>query len=147
MEAVRIKAQVVAQDEREAGTRMLLNYGHTIGHALEAATNYRRFSHGEAVAWGMIAAGEIGCATGRMRVKDAQRLMRLIHRIEPLPPLRGISLAGVWDALQHDKKFREGKLRMVLLRRFGRPEIVDDLDPLRLRRLVADVLGTPDERR
>jgi 3-dehydroquinate synthase len=147
LEAVRIKAQVVADDEREAGARMILNYGHTIGHALEAATNYRRFRHGEAVAWGMIAAGELERMTGRMRVQERQRIKRLIHRIELLPPLRGISLARVWDALQHDKKSRDGKLRMVLLRRLGQPEIVDDLDPLRLRRLVADFLGTADERR
>lgn len=147
LEAVRIKAQVVAHDEREAGIRMILNYGHTIGHALEAATSYRRFRHGEAVAWGMIAAAELGCATGRMRVEDAERLMRLIRRIEPLPPMRGVSLARVWDALQHDKKVRDGKLRMVLLRRLGQPEIVDDLDPFRLRCLVADFLGTADERR
>lgn len=146
-EAVRIKAQVVARDEREAGARMILNYGHTIGHALEAATGYRRFKHGEAVAWGMIAAGLLACAMGRMQVEEAERLMRLIHRVEPLPPLRGISPARVWDALQHDKKFRDGKLRMVFLRRLGQPEIIDDLNPLRLRRLVADFLGTADERR
>ena len=59
LEAVRIKADVVAHDEREANVRAILNYGHTVGHALEAATNYRRFKHGEAVAWGMIAAAEL----------------------------------------------------------------------------------------
>jgi len=147
LEAVRIKAEVVTRDEREANTRMILNYGHTIGHALEAATNYRRFRHGEAVAWGMMAAGELGCAMGRMRIEEAQWLMRLIHRIESLPPLRGISAARVWNVLQRDKKFHGGKIRMVLLRRLGQPEIVDDFDPSRLRRLIADFLGTADERR
>jgi 3-dehydroquinate synthase len=147
LEAVRIKAEVVAHDEREASTRTILNYGHTIGHALEAATNYRRFRHGEAVAWGMIASALLGCFYCRLPAEEAQRLITLIYRIERLPLLRGVPKARVWRALQRDKKSRDGKIRMVLLRRLGQPEIVDNLDAAHLRRLIADFLGTADERR
>jgi 3-dehydroquinate synthase len=140
-EAVRIKAEVVARDERETGIRATLNYGHSIGHALEAATDYGRFKHGEAVAWGMVAAAKLGCAVAGLPGKEAERLVRLIHRIERLPSLRGITTARVWGALQHDKKSHGGKIRMVVLPRLGRTEIVDNLDPMPLRRFVADFLS------
>ena len=71
---IRIKAHVVAKDERESGLRHILNFGHTLGHALEAATRYRRFLHGEAVAWGMLAATLFGLATGRLsRIRSDPR--------------------------------------------------------------------------
>lgn len=134
--AVRIKAAVVAQDEREAHTRMILNYGHTIGHALEAATAYRRFKHGEAVAWGMLAAAQLG----GLKPAEKEQLRSLIFRIEHLPSLRGISPKRVWDALQRDKKSHGGKIRMVFLPRLGSAEVVDDLDPVRVRRFISDFL-------
>ncbi len=134
--AVRIKAEVVANDEREANVRALLNYGHTVGHALEAATDYRRFKHGEAVAWGMIAAAELASAAGKLHAAEAQRLAGLIHRVGALPSLRGISPAKVWRALERDKKSLGGRIRMVLLPGLGRAEVVDDLDAAHLRRFV-----------
>ncbi|MBZ5495112.1 MAG: 3-dehydroquinate synthase [Acidobacteriia bacterium] len=140
MGAVRIKAEVVAGDEREAHTRMILNFGHTLGHALEAATAYRRFKHGEAVAWGMIATAELSAATGGFRAEEAQRLIRLIRRIERLPSLQGISAQRVWAALQRDKKSRGGKIRMILLPQLGRSAVVDNLDPACIRRFITDFL-------
>ncbi len=145
--AVRVKADVVAADEREAGGRMVLNYGHTLGHALEAATDYRRFKHGEAVAWGMVAAAGLGCAVAGFSPQEEERLVRLIHRIERLPTLRGISCARVWEALRRDKKSHGGRIRMILLPRIGRTEIVDNLDPSQLRYFIADFLKTADKRR
>jgi 3-dehydroquinate synthase len=147
LNAVRVKAEVVAADEREAGVRMVLNFGHTLGHALEAATDYRRFNHGEAVAWGMVAAAGLGCAVAGFPSQDEKRLVRLIHRIERLPTLRGISCARAWEALRRDKKSPGGRIRMILLRRIGRSEIVDNLDPSRLRHFIADFLTTADKRR
>lgn len=139
--AVRIKAEVVAKDEREAGMRALLNYGHTFGHALEAATEYRRFKHGEAVAWGMIAAADLAAHSGILRTSQAQRLSDLIHRVGTIPSLRGISPARVWRALERDKKSLGGHVRMVVLPGLGRAEVIDNLDVTHLRRFISNFMG------
>ena len=140
LEASRIKAQVVSGDEREDELRMILNYGHTVGHALEAATAYRRFKHGEAVGWGMIAALEFGRELGMLRPAEVERLTRLIYRVEKLPSLRGIRAQDVWRALKRDKKFRAGSIRMVLLPRLGETEIISGVDPAALRRFLKEFL-------
>jgi 3-dehydroquinate synthase len=135
-EASCIKAEVVTLDEKEENLRMVLNYGHTVGHALEAATGYRRFKHGEAIAWGMIAALAFGRELGLMGLKETQRLEFLIHRVENLPSLKGIPNERVWEAMKRDKKFRSGNIYMVLLRRLGQTEIHADIDPARFRRFL-----------
>lgn len=140
LEAVRIKAAVVERDEREGGLRMILNFGHTIGHALEAATGYRRFKHGEAVAWGMLAALNYGGELGLVQAEAAARLERLIRKVGALPRLRGISARSLWSALVRDKKFGSETLRMVFLRRLGEAEIRDDIDPSSLRRFLEKFL-------
>ncbi len=140
VQASRIKAQIVSRDEREKELRMVLNYGHTVGHALESATGYRRFKHGEAVAWGMIAALGFGTELG-FRPQKAERLMNLIHGVERLPSLRGISSAAVWGALMRDKKFRSGRIRMVFLPRLGETEIRSDVDPRQLKRYLERFLA------
>jgi 3-dehydroquinate synthase len=136
VECSRIKAEVVSRDETEAETRMVLNYGHTVGHALEAATLYRRFRHGEAVAWGMIAAVGFGREMGLLSAGEASRLVALTHSVARLPSLEGIGIARVWKALARDKKFRDGRIRMVLLRRLGETVICSDIDPAHLRRFL-----------
>lgn len=141
-EAMRVKAAVVAEDEREGRERMVLNFGHTLGHALEAASAYRRFNHGEAVAWGMIAAAELSNSLGMLEARDAARIAALVHRIERLPALRGISAARIWANLRRDKKFDSGSIRMVLLSRLGQAEIVENLDPRYVRRFISEFLGT-----
>jgi len=136
LEAARIKADIVAADEKEGGVRMILNYGHTIGHAFEAATEYRKFKHGEAVAWGMIAALEYGRELGLLRSDASARLIRLIHRVGRLPTLRGILVGDLWKALIRDKKFRSGDIRMVFLRKLGAAEIFDGINPSSLRNFL-----------
>ena len=84
-ESCRIKAEVVSADEREAGPRRALNFGHTIGHALEAITKYKRFRHGEAVAYGMLAAAALATARGALSTSDRDALRELITRMGPLP--------------------------------------------------------------
>src|SRR6202012_3397277 len=76
--SVRVKADVVSKDEKESGLRMILNFGHTIGHAIEAATDYKQLLHGEAVAWGSIAALNVASARGTLTEKDADRITKLI---------------------------------------------------------------------
>jgi 3-dehydroquinate synthase len=141
LEAARIKARVVSCDEYEGERRMILNYGHTVGHALEAATGYRRFKHGEAVAWGMIAALGFGRELG-FDPQEAQELVRLIHRIECLPSLKGISCDAVWSALRRDKKFRSGDIRMVLLPQLGETEIRSNISAGHLRRFLRRFLAS-----
>lgn len=140
VESVRIKAEVVAHDEREAGLRMILNFGHTVGHAFEAATDYRRFKHGEAVAWGMIAAVGFGRRLGYLQTNEAGRLIGLIQKVSPLPSLKGIRFDPLWRALVRDKKFRSGDIRMVLLRKIGTAEIRSGIDAAKLRRFLREFL-------
>ncbi|MDR1728527.1 MAG: 3-dehydroquinate synthase [Acidobacteriota bacterium] len=142
LESARIKADVVALDERETGLRTILNYGHTVGHAFEAATHYRKFKHGEGVAWGMVAALRYGREVGLLDEEDAGRLVRIIHGVGKLPPVRNIPFDDVWSALMRDKKFQAGDIRMVLLKGLGEAAIYNGLErePLRdfLRRFLKE---------
>ena len=143
--AARIKADVVSRDEREGGLRMILNYGHTVGHALEAATRYRRFTHGEAVGWGMLACVGFGQQLGALTGAEAGRLSALIRRVAPLPALEGIRCGSLWAALARDKKFDSGRIRMVLLRRLGEAIVRNDIEPARLRRFLSGFLAARGE--
>jgi 3-dehydroquinate synthase len=142
MEAARIKAAIVARDEKENGPRMILNYGHTVGHALEAATDYKRFKHGEAVAWGMMAALGYGERIGFLKTEAAVRLIRLIRKVGPLPSLKGISGNSLWNALVRDKKFGSGDIRMIFLRKLGAAEIRTGIDPSTFQRFLKEFLAT-----
>jgi 3-dehydroquinate synthase len=116
---VEIKARVVSHDERESGLREVLNFGHTFAHALESVTKYRRYQHGEAVAWGMIAASFLGHEFGLTRADDVSRIVALIRRLGPLPPWPSVSPSTLVDAMRSDKKARSGVLRFVLSSRIG----------------------------
>jgi len=120
--SIRVKAYVVGKDERESGLRQILNFGHTLGHALETATAYRRFLHGEAIAWGMIAATMMAVAAERLGERDAARIIRLILAVGPLPSLAGIKARQLRPILAGDKKVRAGRVLWVLPRRIGKTE-------------------------
>jgi 3-dehydroquinate synthase len=122
---VEIKARVVSRDEREAGLREILNYGHTFAHALESVTKYRRYQHGEAVAWGMIAAAFLGHELGLTRAEDVSRIVALIRRLGPLPPWPRVPPAALLRAMRSDKKTRAGILRFVLSPRIGQARSYD----------------------
>ncbi len=115
-----IKARVVNKDERDTGLRKILNFGHTLGHALEAATGYKRFLHGEAIAWGMMAATLLGVATNRTRESDASRIFRLIASVGPLPSLGGIRASELRRIMAGDKKARGGRVLWVLADAIGK---------------------------
>ena len=117
---IRIKARIVARDERESGLREILNFGHTTGHALEAVTGYRRFLHGEAIGWGIYAATLLGLATGRIPESDATRIIRSVTSVGPLPALGKIPVAQLRSILAGDKKARGGDVRWVLPRHIGK---------------------------
>jgi 3-dehydroquinate synthase len=122
---VEIKARVVSRDERESGLREILNYGHTFAHALESVTKYRRYQHGEAVAWGMIAAAFLGHELGMTRAADVSRIVALIRRLGPLPPWPRVTPAALLAAMRSDKKTRAGILRFVLSPRIGEARSYD----------------------
>ena len=121
-ECVQVKAEVVGADERERGLRRILNFGHTIGHALEVETGYRRFLHGEAVAWGMVGASGIAAAMGRLDPATAQRITSAVLAYGPLPSVEVRSRALV-RRLSADKKTVDGVAHFVLPRAIGRVEI------------------------
>lgn len=116
---VAIKARVVSRDECESGLREILNFGHTFAHALESVTQYRRYQHGEAVAWGMIAAAFLGHELGLTRAGDVSRIVALIRRLGPLPAWPRVPAATLLNAMRSDKKTRRGILRFVLSPRIG----------------------------
>ena len=122
---VEIKARVVSRDEREAGLREILNFGHTFAHALESVTKYRRYRHGEAVAWGMIAAAFLGHELGLTRADDVSRIVALIRRLGPLPSWPGVPATALLRAMRSDKKTRSGILRFVLSPRIGEARSYD----------------------
>jgi 3-dehydroquinate synthase len=125
-ESVRLKAEVVSSDERESGLRRVLNFGHTIGHALEAESGYRRFLHGEAVAWGMIAATHIAAMTGRVDNNTARRISNAVLRLGKLPTIEARS-RDIVRLLRGDKKTRDDKVHFVLPREIGKVEIANDV--------------------
>jgi 3-dehydroquinate synthase len=125
-EAVKLKAEIVAADEREGGLRRVLNFGHTIGHALEAVSGYRRFLHGEAVGWGMLAATHISQTMGRCNEQTARRIGDAVLGLGRLPRVE-VRTREILKAIQGDKKTRGGVVHFVLPREIGKVEIVADV--------------------
>ncbi len=123
-ECIRVKADVVSADEREGGERRILNYGHTIGHALEAETNYRKFLHGEAVAWGMIAAAMIGVGVQTTDSVTAQRIISLVFAYAPLPKVE-VNSKKILKRLVSDKKTVGGVPHFILPTSVGKVEVVN----------------------
>jgi len=111
---IRIKAQVVEKDERESGLRQILNFGHTLGHALETATGYKKFLHGEAVGHGMMFATLLALSAQRLKAADAAAIIQLILSVGPLPRVPMIPGAVLRSLLLTDKKVRAGRARWVL---------------------------------
>lgn len=126
-ESVRIKAEVVSADEKEGGLRRILNYGHTIGHALEAETGYTRLLHGEAVGFGMIAAALLAERIGMLPERDCQRIVDTTNTYGPLPSLAGIEAEALLARLVSDKKTLHGNVHFVLPTRIGEVEIRNDV--------------------
>ncbi|MBA7655422.1 MAG: 3-dehydroquinate synthase [Calditrichaeota bacterium] len=118
----RIKAEVVSEDERESDRRRILNFGHTLGHALEAAAGYDTLRHGEAVAMGIVAAGYISTQVTGFPASDLELLAAPINHLE-LPRLPALDQAAFQSFLSHDKKIRRGVLHFVLLEAIGRPVV------------------------
>jgi 3-dehydroquinate synthase len=140
-EAVRMKAEVVSGDEREADMRRILNFGHTFGHALEAETGYTRFLHGEAVAWGMRAAVYLGQLAGYVSSEDAVDILGLIDEYGPIPSVTGIPADNLLNRLVHDKKTVQGRIHFVLPVRIGEVTVVSGIDEKLVREAIRSALN------
>ena len=128
LDSVQVKAAVVSADEREAGLRRILNFGHTIGHALEAATGYDQLLHGEAVAWGMMAAASIAEEIGTCDKETAERIRAVVQAYGPLPSIR-VQTHEVISRLTFDKKAIAGDIHWVLPRKIGKVKLVSGVGP------------------
>jgi 3-dehydroquinate synthase len=126
-ESCRIKAEIVSGDEHESGNRRVLNFGHTIGHALEAVTKYRRYRHGEAVAYGMLAAVHLGAARGVTTAAVRDRVAAIIAKLGPLPPVADLSSREIIGAVAHDKKIVEGTLHFIAATGIGQTTTLTDV--------------------
>lgn len=133
-----LKGAVVAADEREAGQRAWLNFGHTFGHALEVVCGFGKLHHGEAVAIGMVLAARLGVLRGELTADEAGRVARLLAAAGlPTRMPAGTDPAAVFAAMHHDKKVQGGRLRLVLLKRLGEATVADDTPPEMVRDLLA----------
>lgn len=126
--SIQIKANVVSRDEKESSLREILNYGHTFGHALESATKYMTYQHGEAIAWGMICAGLLGHEVAGMPADDVARMVSLIRRTGELPAWPKIAPQKLIEAMGSDKKRSAGRLRFVLSPKIGQAKSYDGID-------------------
>lgn len=127
-----IKARIVTVDEHEHGVRRLLNFGHTAAHAFETVTRYRRFRHGEAVAWGMLVAARLAAARGAFPAEGLTALAAVITQMGPLPAITDLSIAEVLDVVKRDKKVVAGRLHFVLPTAIGEARVVTDVDETEL---------------
>ena len=124
----RIKSNVVVMDEKETkGIRTILNFGHTIGHAIEAAGQFNQYHHGEAVALGMRVAADISCQKKLCTADDVAKLNDLLSRIGLPGRIRKIKNADIFRHMRHDKKFLSSKNRFVLMVRIGKVKILEDI--------------------
>lgn len=140
-ESVRIKCEVVTADEKEGDLRRILNFGHTIGHALEAETKYTRFLHGEAVSFGMSAATHLARITGMLPEADCASILRCIGLYGPIPSLEGIRAEALLARLGADKKTMHGKIHFVLPTGIGVVQVVSGIETELIREATVAALG------
>ncbi len=138
--SIQMKAEVVVLDERELGLRMILNFGHTIGHAIEAATGYRALLHGEAIAWGMLIALDISRQRKLVTAETVGRASSLIQFFAP-PALPAVSSKRLLQAASGDKKNRAGVRRFVLLEAIGKAVVVEDVTDAEVVSAIDSVRG------
>jgi 3-dehydroquinate synthase len=137
--AVQVKVDVVSSDEREGGLRRVLNLGHTYGHALEEVTGYRRFLHGEAVAWGLILVTHLAELLGVLDSSTGQRMVNLVRQVGPLPPIRDIRAERVLRLLPRDKKAVGGRIHWVLPEAVGKVRVTPDVPDAAVASALRDV--------
>ncbi|MCL4784277.1 MAG: 3-dehydroquinate synthase [Bryobacterales bacterium] len=139
-ESVRIKAEVVSADEKESGLRRILNFGHTLGHALEAETRYERLLHGEAVGFGMIAATLLAERLGLLDKMSSESIVEVVNDYGPIPSLAGVEAENLCARLFQDKKTIQGKVHFVLPESIGSVVVKSGIDPEEVLHATRDAL-------
>jgi 3-dehydroquinate synthase len=134
--ACEVKVGIVEKDEREDGLRRVLNLGHTLGHALESVTRYRRFTHGEAVGWGLVGAAWIARRRGLLAEEAFDCVAAAVDHLGPRPRVSDLPVPSILDAVDRDKKVKNGRLTFVLPVAIGEVAVHDDVD----RREIRDAL-------
>ena len=138
-----IKAEIVGRDEREQGDRALLNLGHTFGHAVESATGYKRWLHGEAIGAGMLMAAAMSRECGLMSAEDVLRVQRLIARTGLPTYIEGVPPETALEYMRIDKKVQSGRIRLILLRKMGDAFITADYSETALEHTLREYFGPP----
>jgi 3-dehydroquinate synthase len=138
---VAIKAAVVAEDERESGVRAHLNFGHTVGHAIETAEGYGGMTHGQGVALGMIVCCEMARQRGTVDESLVERITHVLRSLGLATTWPNLDAKRLWELMQHDKKTMGGKVRMILPTRLGAVEIVEDTDFQQVADAIARITG------
>lgn len=137
-----IKAAVVSTDERESGLRGILNFGHTIGHAIEILKSKEGMLHGEAISLGMVAALQITVQRSMMTSDQATAIVKLLDAFElPVRADQSLPVADIYEAMKHDKKVQSGKIRFVLPTTIGDCTFVDDLTETEIRTAIESLMG------
>ena len=139
----RIKAGVVSRDEREGGLRRVLNLGHTLGHAYEAVTGFKRFTHGEAVGWGLLGCAALARILGRLSGRGFDAIAAAVDRIGPRPLVRDLSPDALLLAVGHDKKARGGRVPFVLPVGIGRVAVVESVETAALEDVLRELATRP----
>jgi 3-dehydroquinate synthase len=137
--SAKIKVEVVESDEKDMGLRNILNFGHTVGHAIESASNFQ-IAHGHAVAFGMVAAAKIGVELDTIDSKNVTRLENLLKSAGLLTKLPQLELRQIIQAMQHDKKVQSGKIRFILPRSIGQVFITDDVNPATVEKVLREMI-------
>jgi 3-dehydroquinate synthase len=135
-----MKAEIVAQDEKESGIRIILNCGHTIGHGLEFAGHYKLMKHGEAVLFGVIAESFIAKEMKLLDADSYKRIVALIHRIPAKAKLSILKITDIVNAIGRDKKHIDAKLRFVLPIKIGEVKVVNTVVPKLIQKAVKEIL-------
>ncbi len=135
-----IKGEIVSADEKEGGLRAILNFGHTLGHALESAAEYKYFNHGEAVNYGMLLASRLARLEGLLDLKSLLLIEDLLFRVgfKKLPAWLNLEL--IREGLKYDKKRKEGRLIFILPEKIGRVGIYSDISPAKVDKIILDLL-------
>jgi len=135
--SAKIKAEVVEKDERDLGVRNILNYGHTVGHAIESASDFK-VGHGEAVAIGMLAAGRISSKLGILNQNELIRLKDIIERAGLPIKMPSLEVERIMQAMEHDKKILRGKMRLVLPKSIGNVFVTNEVSPSLIEQILVD---------
>jgi 3-dehydroquinate synthase len=136
--SVQIKAEVVESDEKDMGLRNILNFGHTVGHAVESVSNFK-IGHGQAVAIGMVAASKIAVELDKMDSENVTRLGKLLKRAGLMTKLPQVEVKKIMQAMQYDKKVQSGKIRFILPESIGEVFISDDVSPAIVEKVLMEM--------